>query len=255
MIKRNYYKVVRVFPDPSSYFYIKNESMNRGQITFKSSWLNTVNLEYSFDKVNWSLISSSNTWIDNVPADSYVYFRNTSGTFCTSEYDNVLTPFFKLSIGGDVRTLFNYTDVDSVTAIPDYGFNNPIGNGIGNGSGSVGSTEIIDISNLSFRGITSIGNYGLYSAFMFKDTFTKGVDLRDVTTLGEGALNEMYYHCHNLTEAYAPNVSTWDTNKSQSWLDDVAPTGVVYKPSTLTIPQGDSSDIPSGWTTQDYPTI
>ena len=53
MIKRNYYKVVRVFPDPSSYFYIKNESMSKGNIIFfNSSWLDTLNLEYSFDKVN-----------------------------------------------------------------------------------------------------------------------------------------------------------------------------------------------------------
>ena len=52
MIKRNYYKIVRIFPDPSSYFYIKNESMNEGQIMFRSDWLPTVNLEYSFDKVN-----------------------------------------------------------------------------------------------------------------------------------------------------------------------------------------------------------
>ena len=247
MIKRNYYKVVRVFPDPSSYFYIKNETMSKGLISFSSSWLNTVNLEYSFDKVNWNVVNRS----INLPADSYVYFRNTSGTFCTSEYNTVIVPFFKLSLGGDVRTLFNYTDVDNVTAIPDYGFKNPIGSG----SSDDGNTEIIDISNLSFRGITSIGAYGLEGAFIFISQITKGVDLRDVTTLGEGALGNMYYYCHNLTEVYAPNVSTWDTTKAESWLDGVAPTGVVYKPSTLDIPTNDSSGIPSGWTTQDYPTI
>ena len=47
MIKRNYYKIVRVFPDPSSYFYIKNETMNQKDINFNSSWLPTVNLEWS----------------------------------------------------------------------------------------------------------------------------------------------------------------------------------------------------------------
>ena len=46
MIKRNYYKVVRIFPDPSSYFYIKNEMMSEGQLYLDSSWLSTVNLEY-----------------------------------------------------------------------------------------------------------------------------------------------------------------------------------------------------------------
>ena len=60
MIKRNYYKVVRVYPDPSSYFYIKNETMSMGDISYyDSGWLSTVNFEYSFDKVNWTRFNSS----------------------------------------------------------------------------------------------------------------------------------------------------------------------------------------------------
>ena len=245
MIKRNYYKVVRVFPDPSSYFYIKNETMSEGGISISNEqWLNTVNLEYSFDKINWTPITSYKFL--NVPADGYVYFRNTSGTFCTSNYTGVIIPFFKISIGGDVRTLFNYTDVDSVTAIPNYGFSNPIGNGA--------RIEIVDISNLSFRGITEIGNYGLYCTFSqswFENT--KGVDLRDVTTLGENALYQLYAFNQHLKEAYAPNVSSWDINKTYNWLYDVSSTGILYKPSTLTIPTDSENGIPSGWTTQDYP--
>lgn len=242
MIKRNYYKVVRVFPDPSSYFYIKNETMNEERLEFNDSWLSTVNLEYSFDKVNWNNVNNG----FYVPADSYIYFRNTSGTFCTSNYTQVIFPYFNCSLGGDVRTLFNYTDVESVTKIPDYGFSHPFT--------MQGDAKITDISNLSFRGITEIGNYGL------RDTFsqswfeiTKGVDLRDVTTIGERALSQLYAYNSKLKEAYAPNVSTWDTNKTLYWLYGVASTGVVYKPSTLTIPTDDDSGIPSGWTTQDYP--
>ena len=247
MIKRNYYKVVRVFPDPSSYFYIKNETMSEGEISFNSSWLDTVNLEYSFDKVNWTLIPSSDTWINNVPADGYVYFRNTSGTFGGSNFESFINIWTKVSLGGDIRTLFNYLDVDSVTTIPAYGFRRPfIRGGIG---------DILDISNLSFRGITSIGDFGLSGTFYNLDNITKGVDLRDVTTLGARALSEMYSGCHNLTEVYAPNVSTWDANKTYYWLSGVSSTGVVYKPSTLDITTNDSSGIPSGWTTQDYPTI
>ena len=247
MIKRNYYKVVRVFPDPSSYFYIKNETMNGGNIIFfDTSWLNTLNLEYSFDKVNWTVVDGN----INVPADSFVYFRNTSGTFNTENLNSNFTIGFNSSLGGDIRTLFNYTDVDGVTAIPAYGLFRAFH--------SMSNYKIIDISNLSFRGITSIGDYGLYETFSNISnffSFTKGVDLRDVTTLGNNALYCMYEQISNLTEVYAPNVSTWDTAKTESWLREVAPTGVVYKPSTLDIPTNDGSGIPSGWTTQDYPTI
>ena len=240
MIKRNYYKIVRVFPDPSSYFYIKNETMSQNYIGLNDSWLSTVNLEYSLDKVNWTSFNGG----FNIPADSYVYFRNTSGTFTTSEYSQVLYPNENISLGGDIRTLFNYTDVESVTTIPEYGFSNLFV--------MQGGAKITDISNLSFRGITEIGNYGLYEAFSWNHIGTKGIDLRDVTTLGEGALNLLYYDNPNLKEVYAPNVSTWDTNKTSSWLSSVAPTGILYKPSTLTIPNGESG-LPSGWTTQDYP--
>ena len=241
MIKRNYYKVVRVFPDPSSYFYIKNETMSQNYMDVNSSWLSTLNLEYSFDKVNWRRFTGT-----YIPADGYMYLRNTSGTFCTSEYTQVLYPNENISLGGDIRTLFNYTDVESVTKIPDYGFSRIFS--------MQNNAKITDITNLSFRGITEIGNNGLKYAFSWEHIGTKGVDLRGVTTLGEEALYSIYYGNSNLTEVYAPNVSTWDESKTQSWLNDVAPTGVVYKPSTLTIPQGQSC-IPFGWTTQDYPTI
>ena len=242
MIKRNYYKIVRVFPDPSSYFYIKNETMNDSQIDFTSSWLPTVNLEYSFDKVNWIRVDFDYI---GVPADSYVYLRNTSGTFCTSEHTTIMYTRFDCSFGGDIRTLFNYTDVDSVTKIPDYGLYQPF---------SSYGKKCIDISNLSFRGITEIGNYGLYCAFSqswFENT--KGVDLRDVTTLGENALYQLYAFNPHLKEAYAPNVSEWDINKTYNWLYGVSSTGVLYKPSTLTIPTEYDSGLPYGWTTQDYP--
>lgn len=240
MIKRNYYKIVRIFPDPSSYFYIKNETMNRLDMVFSPSWLPTVNLEYSFDKVNWKRVNDV-----YIPADGYAYLRNTSGTFCTSEYSQVLYPYGNISLGGDIRTLFNYTDVDSVTAIPEYGFSHPFS--------MQNNAKITDISNLSFRGITEIGNRGLYETFAWNHIGTKGVDLRDVTTLGENALENLYYENHNLKEVYAPNVSTWDESKTQWWLDGTASTGVVYKPSTLTIPTNNGSGIPYGWTTQDYP--
>ena len=246
MIKRNYYKIVRVFPDPSSYFYIKNETMNEGWIglfIFNIERLNELNLDYSFDKVNWTRVTEYNNEI-HIPADGYMYLRNTTGVF-KKDTTQVFLPHSDISLGGDIRTLFNYTDVESVTKIPDYGFYEPF-------SFQDGS-KCIDISNLSFRGITEIGNYGLKDAFGFEFTATKGVDLRDVTTLGENALNGLYSSNSNLTEAYAPNVSSWDENKTYGWLRSVASTGVVYKPSTLTIPTDSENGIPSGWTTQDYP--
>ena len=246
MIKRNYYKIVRIFPDPSSYFYIKNETMSESEVglfVFTPEMLNEMTLDYSFDKVNWTRVNENNNNI-HIPADGYMYLRNTTGIFATNR-TQVIVPNSDISLGGDIRTLFNYTDVESVTKIPDYGFSNPFA--------FQNNSKCIDISNLSFRGITEIGNYGLKGAFGYNFTATKGVDLRDVTTLGEGALNSLYSSNSKITEVYAPNVSTWDENKTTWWLNSVASTGVLYKPSTLTIPTDSENGIPYGWTTQDYP--
>ena len=53
---------------------------------------------------------------------------------------------------------------------------------------------------------------------------------------------------------YAPNVSTWVTSATvyTNWLYGVAATGIVHKPSGLTIPTDTTSGVPTGWTTQDY---
>lgn len=248
MIKRNYYKIVRIFPDPSSYFYIKNETMNECEIQifqFNREWLKELNLEYSFDKINWTRVTYDSQYSIYIPADGYMYFRNTSGSLVTENSNTPFSSFGDISLGGDIRTLFNYTDVESVTKIPDYGFNHPFN--------MFNDAKLLDISNLSFRGITEIGNYGLYDAFSGSNSITKGVDLRDVTIIGESALGQLYQSDPNLKEVYAPNVSTWDTSKASFWLYGVASTGVIYKPSTLTIPTDSESGIPSGWTTQDYP--
>ena len=239
MITRNYFKVVRVFPDPSDYFYIKNESYDGNILTFRLG-NTTLNLQYSFDKVNWTTLP--NEFLDIfLPGDTSVYFRNNSGTFGTG--NTLFFPRTDISFGGDIRTLLDYTDVDSVTTLPSNGFRQVYS--------MQGDAKLVDISNLSLGGITTIGDNAFYQAFGWTN-IQKGLDLSGVTTLGENALTSMYTSCSSLNEAYAPNVSTWDTDKANSWLEGVASTGVLYKPANLTIPT-DSSGVPGGWTTQTYP--
>lgn len=241
MITRNYFKVVRVFPDPSDYFYIKNESYDGGDLIYNLQ-NTTLNLQYSFDKVNWTTLQNEYSQI-NVPGDTSVYFRNNSGTFGIEE-SPLFLPMTDISIGGDIRTLLDYTDVDSVTTLPANGFRYVFS--MQNGA------KLVDISNLSLGGITTIGDNAFYQAFSGSN-IQKGLDLSGVTTLGENALNSMYSSCSSLNEAYAPNVSTWDTGKTNGWLNGVASTGVLYKPANLTIPTNYDSGVPSGWTTQTYP--
>ena len=99
--------------------------------------------------------------------------------------------------------------------------------------------------------VTTVGGYGCSQMFMYCTSLTTAADLRRVTTVG-GNCAQMYAHCESLTSVYAPRISSWNTDNFWNWLDSVAVSGVVYKPSSLTIPSNSASGVPSGWTTQNY---
>ena len=249
MITRNYFKIVRVFPDPSDYFYIKNEGYESGTIGFYPNGDELrENLEYKIDNGSWAKIvdnmEDESIYFDLQP-NSKLYLRGTTGHWKNVEGEG---PYFEefgfdISIGGDLRTLLDYTDVDSVTTIPEGCFNYAF---------TIGS--LVSIDNLTLgSSVTTIEHKALQQMFDGCSQIQKGLDLSGVTTLGTDALMYMYNGCSSLNEAYAPNVSTWDRNKTSSWMNDVASTGVLYKPANLTIPTDNASGVPSGWTTQTYP--
>lgn len=245
MIKRNYFKIVRVFPDPSDYFYFKNEGYEDINI-----WLEDYDtevhstIEVKVDNGSWT--DAYQAGAQTVHPNSKFYVRGADGFWKDSNDENGISFGFDgsspLSVGGDIRTLLDYTDVDSITTIPVHCFSDFI----------VSNELLIDASNLIFTGITSVGDYGMLNMFYGCSSLISGPDLSSITSLGDYGLQQMYTRCSSLNEAYAPNVSTWNNSKTSNWLMDVAPTGVLYKPANLTIPTGDSG-VPSGWTTKTYP--
>ena len=248
MITRNYFKVVRVFPDPSDYFYIKNEGYESGTLYVDCPDERT-DIEFKIDNGSWTNFKqtySGSPFVQLQP-NSKVYFRGTAGYFKNVEneglwFDSEVNTSITISIGGDLRTLLNYTDVDSVTTIPENCFNN-----------AFSSSNLISIDNLTLGpSVTTIGNHSLEMMFQGSQ-IQNGLNLSGVTTVGAMGLSQCYCSCHSLTTAYAPNVSTWEQSKTNAWLFDATSTGVIYKPANLTIPTGTSSGVPDGWTTQTYP--
>ena len=247
MITRNYFKVVRVFPDPSDYFYIKNEGYDTGNLYVDCPEERT-DLEFKIDNGSWTNFVEtygSGDYIELQP-NSKIYFRGTAGYFKDVEgngiwFDSYNNTDMTISIGGDLRTLLDYTDVDSVTTLPEKCFANAFQN-----------PNLISIDNLTLgSSVTTLGSNVFYQMFAGSQ-IQNGLDLSSVTTLGSEAMVYMYQDCSSLATAYAPNVSTWSTSKTNAWLMGVASTGVLYKPANLTISTGDSG-VPSGWTTQTYP--
>lgn len=248
MITRNYFKVVRVFPDPSDYFYIKNEGYESGNLYVDCPDERT-DIEFKIDNGSWTNLHQTygaGAYIELQP-NSKVYFRGTAGYVKDVEgnglwFDSGINTNITISMGGDLRTLLNYTDVDSITTIPEKCFQN-----------AFDGTNLISIDNLTLgSSVTTLGDNCMHQMF-YKSQIQKGLDLSNVTTVGTDAMDFMYYNCTSLNEAYAPNLSTWNTSKTNGWLDGVASTGVLYKPANLTIPTNNEGGVPSGWTTQTYP--
>jgi hypothetical protein len=192
MIK-SYYKVYRVFPDPE-YVWVKNEKTSVVQFSTTNYMNSPINLEYSLDKTTWNNYDMSNKPTVIVPAGGYIYLRgvNTGVTFNSDlhfgfsfEDFGISQPF---STGGDIRTLLNYQDVNSVTKIPDYAFYDVFRSG-GN----------ITSCTWDMSGITEVGANGFDSCFDGCSNLTTAPDFSNVTSIGAKGFNACFNGCSNLT--------------------------------------------------------
>ena len=127
----------------------------------------------------------------------------------------------------------------------------------------------------NFSNVTSIGTAAFYSAFnsnirisTFPDfsklttapndsfqwsfqncTSLTSVDLSNFTSVSN--FRACFKDCTNLNYIKTPNVSSWNTNTFNGWVENVAATGLFLKPTNLTVPEG-ISGYPSGWTVENY---
>ena len=112
--------------DETDYFYI--ESLNDGNTVsvINQGSGNTTNvtptLEYSTDKNTWNTVTfdwTSGTHTTELPilnTGEKIYFRNDTRLFSYSEYKYIrFSSSVSSNVGGDIRTLSNYLDVDSET--------------------------------------------------------------------------------------------------------------------------------------------
>lgn len=256
-------------------FYVKNVSNSTGTFTISSDVVAN-NVQYYVPSTNnWMWVTSVPKTI-SVASGEKLYLRGGSSQTVVGGSDTQhFTMDVEHEIGGDIRSLLRWQDfqtnrrgVSTVTAIPDNAFRSLFYNDInlinakdtlfGNvtiGINSLrrmfyGCTRLLTSANLS--GVTRIGADGLHDTYNRCTSLTTPANLSSVTSIDNAACIAMYYNCGNLSYAYAPNVSTWNNSKMNSWLLNVAATGIVHKPRNLTIPTDTTSGVPTGWTTQDY---
>ena len=107
-----------------------------------------------------------------------------------------------------------------------------------------GCTSLTSAPNLP---ATTLLNDSYKNMFRNCTAITSAPRLDHVTSIGAGALKNMFYGCSLINEIYAPSVTTWDTANSENWLYGVAASGTLYKPANLTIPTNSPSGVPTGW--------
>ena len=201
------------------YFYI--ESLGDGNTvklitylrnTSSSSYL-TPTIEYSTDKQNWTTITFDWSTTDikniNIPVvlntGDKMYFRNDTGKFSrtiyeSSSYETSYITFTtdwngRVNVGGDIRTLINYRNVDN-TILEDGMFSNLFSHTYGSNHNTA---RIVDASNLILP-FTQMTPYCYYSMF---DGCTPLVNAPALpaTTSAYYCYQYMFRGCTSLTSA------------------------------------------------------
>lgn len=249
------------------YLYIENTYNGQNTVElYANSAAGTTDAQYSKDKVNWT-----NMVFDTFPKTisitlnqgEKVYFRSSTGW--SGDTNGIrIQPQQSAIAGGDIRTILNYTNVNSITSVGRYDINCLFKAG---GTAISPISGLTDISNVKLNTISSTSATNAFRDFCWNcPNLVTGMDLSSITSIydsptfdPDAGFRNMYYQCRRLTEAWAPNVTTWDADQFGDWLYRTAASGVVHIPSGLCvgsstgcIPENSTSGIPSGWTYQTY---
>ena len=198
------------------YFYI--ESLGDGNTVSVKNEGNgntdnvTPTLEYSTDKNTWNTITfdwTNGTHTTELPVKlntgEKMYFRNDTRKFSGS-YDAYITFSSSVSsnVGGDIRTLSNYLDVNSETKPQTYMFCSLFYN----------NKNIVDASNLRLS-YTSLAT-NCYSSMFGGCTSLTTAPTLPATTLANNCYSSMFRYCTSLTTAPELPATTLAENCYQS---------------------------------------
>lgn len=259
----------------ADYFYV--ESLGDGNTISVKNYSRgggnnvTPTLEYSTDKKTWNTITFDWTYgtqhtteLPILNTGEKMYFRNDTRKFSNSSYEYIsFSSSVSSNVGGDIRTLSNYLDVDSETKPQPYMFCNLFYN----------NKNIVDASDLRlpyttlasncfvsmFRECsslttaptelpaTTLANACYYNMFFFCSSLTT-IPILYATKLETNSYTQMFNHCSKLKSitVYAEDISA--KNCTDGWLSGVASTGTFNNMGLAPFKIESSSGIPSRWT-------
>ena len=203
-----------------------------------------------------------------IPKGGTLKLRSTTGFSKDSSNYFQFRTSETFSLAGNIASVFDYTDMEHFTAIPDYGlyglfyycstlvkvdvdWNDITAIGV-HGCGSMfSSCTALETITDPFETVTTVGDYGCESMFAGCRVLDHEFDLSAITRVGVQAFNTFLLNCDLIDTMVAPSLSTWDTTIFNNWLKNVAASGVIKKSSALSIPTNSDSGVPSGWTAVD----
>ena len=183
------------------YFYI--ESLGDGNtISVKNvgdgdTYGVTPTLEYSKDKNTWNTITfdwASGEHTTELPVKlntgEKMYFRNDTRKFSNDYYKNIsFSSSVSSNVGGDIRTLSNYLDVNSETRPQQYMFYRLFND----------NKKIVDASNLRLP-YTTLAKY-CYGYMFYGCSSLTAAPALPATTLAETCYSTMFGDCTSLVNA------------------------------------------------------
>ena len=204
----------------------------------------TPTLEYSTDKNTWNTITfdwTSGTHTTKLPialnTGEKMYFRNDTRLFSNYYTQRIsFSSTVSSNVGGDIRTLSNYLDVDNETKPQSFMFFRLFYNNI----------KIVDACNLRLSYTTLADN--CYNQLFYGCTSLVNAPELPATKLEINCYSNMFQGCSKLNNVtvYADDISANScTNK---WLSGVASTGTFYNYGSATYATDSIDGIPVGWT-------
>ena len=231
--------------DNVNYFYIEDISGSDTQIgipvdnmtnvAYNNDALDyweTLNLEYSYDKVDWSTVEldfdNGITWID-LPANSKIYFRGNNKSWNSvirnaeflqemtgSSYEEIvddegywggnqqIVTLSECNVGGDILTLMYGEEIpDTIESQELDGAFVNLFYGYYDWDDNWYASYVVDASELILPSVTGIGTY--CSMFESCTYLTAAPNLNNITDVGIYAFTNMFYECYYLEEVYLPN--------------------------------------------------
>lgn len=261
-------------PAPSRDFLRLSTIGNNPQLSINiSGGVYDPGLEYSTDKQTWTAIpiTSTDSIRISLPNGVKSVYLRSSQPLAKFEGggQHTIKPYLSttFSISGHIASIIDYRQMDSITAIPNYGLYNVFS----------GISTLRSASQLSFDGITTVGEGSCNGMFSYNQNLTSAPAL-PMTTLGTYCYANMFLNCPSL--ATAPELpatalaincyqcmfqgctildevkisaKVWGLNYAYNWLENVAASGTIHAPTnSLIADYSGGSGVPSGWTVSYY---